>query len=142
MYASQQVVEDDALIAVLDQVGLWKDIKEEGGLAYSLGFNGAKLSGGQRQRLNMAALLLSDHEYVLMDEATSAIDHQSKLQLAKLIDEKFKGKTQIIVTHHLASIENADKIIVLHEGEVIDEGRHQELMERCSYYVELVKKGV
>jgi ATP-binding cassette subfamily B protein len=78
-------------------------------------------------------------EILIFDEATSALDTISEKIVHKAIDEVSKGKTSIIIAHRLSTVKNCDKIFVLKEGEIVGEGRHEELLETCHYYKQLVK---
>jgi ATP-binding cassette, subfamily C, bacteriocin exporter len=105
-----------------------------------IGENGATLSGGQRQRIGIARALYKDFEFFVMDEATSSLDTFSDAAVQRVIRRlKDAGKTVIIITHRLSSIIHADKIIVLKEGQIIEEGGHTELIERKDYYSSLWK---
>ncbi|MEM1316903.1 MAG: ABC transporter ATP-binding protein [Pseudomonadota bacterium] len=95
-----------------------------------LGENGANLSGGQRQRLSIARAIVRDAPILLLDEATSALDNQSEALVQAALDELMKGRTTLVIAHRLSTISNADRIIVIDNGEVVDQGRHDELVGR------------
>ena len=141
-YSSDKKHSDEELIRVLEQVTLYDDLKDLGGLEYEIGTGGEKLSGGQLQKLGLARLLLSDAEYVLLDEATSALDATATVALQKEIDEFCKDRTQIVVAHDLNTITNADKVIFFDQGNVIGQGTHQELAEKLPAYQTLAKEAM
>ncbi len=96
--------------------------------------NGANLSGGQKQRLAIARALLKDPRIMIFDEATSALDPESEARIQENLDGIAKGRTTIIVAHRLSTLRNADRIMVLDQGKVVDVGPHAELLERCEIY--------
>ncbi|MDQ8013189.1 MAG: peptidase domain-containing ABC transporter [Flavobacterium nitrogenifigens] len=111
------------------------------GFETQIGENGAMLSGGQKQRIAIARALYKDPEILLMDEATSALDTGSEM-IVKLAIEDFKkkGKTVIIIAHRLSTIANADKIMVMQNGEIVESGNHHVLLEKKERYFDLWKK--
>ena len=131
-------VTDGQIQEVLEKTGADETVALLGGLDYQIGTGGSKLSGGQKQKLSIARALLSQTEYVLLDEITSALDINATLKLQNALDESLKGRTMILVAHNLRTIQNADKIIVFSEGKVVDEGTNEELLGRCALYQELV----
>lgn len=139
-YSAEKPYSDEELRAVLKAVRLDQDIEKLGGLDREVGYGGEKLSGGQRQKLGIARMLLSDKEYVLLDEAGSALDPESSLVISAQIDEACRGRTQILVAHDLATVKNADKIILIDKGRILAEGTHQELLETVPFYAQLVKE--
>ncbi len=140
-YASAGEHTDEELEKVLAEVGMTEAVTFLGGLDYEVGPNASRLSGGQRQRLAIARMLMKDAKMVLMDEATSALDVAGAAEMAKLIDRYAAGKTRVIVAHDLSTIEDADRIIVLDKGRVVDQGTQEELKARCLLYQELVNSG-
>ena len=99
--------------------------------------NSSGLSQGEKQLLCVARILLTKPEIVLLDEATSNIDLRTELALGKAFDELMKGKTSLVVAHRLSTIRNADLILVLKEGEIIEQGNFDELMEKKGFFAEL-----
>jgi ATP-binding cassette, subfamily B, bacterial len=99
-----------------------------------IGERGVTLSGGQRQRLAIARALLTDPRILILDDSTSAIDSRTEDEIQKAINKVLEGRTTFIITHRLSQIRRADRILVLHQGELIDQGQHDELMQRCSLY--------
>jgi len=104
-----------------------------------IGDNGQLLSGGQRQRLAIARAIAKDASILILDEATSALDSTTEKFVQKSIEELSKGKTTIIIAHRLSTIQNADRIIVLKSGEIIEEGTHESLIKNNGYYSHLVQ---
>jgi subfamily B ATP-binding cassette protein MsbA len=107
------------------------------GLDTLLGESGTLLSGGQRQRLAIARALLKDAPILILDEATSALDSQSERAIQNALKEVMKGRTTLVIAHRLSTIENADQVIVLGEGKVIEQGTHKELLSRGETYARL-----
>jgi len=106
-----------------------------------LGENGATLSGGQKQRIAIARALYKDPEILILDEATSSLDSASEQYVQRMLDIlKSQQKTIIIIAHRLSTVFNADKIVVLDKGNVIEEGRHDDLMSNRKHYYELWKQ--
>lgn len=104
------------------------------GYESQIGEHGNKLSGGQRQRLSLARAILKNPRILILDEATSQIDNESEQLILDAMREFMKGRTTLIVTHRMATLELVDRILVLAEGRVIDCGTHEELISRCSAY--------
>jgi len=105
-----------------------------------VGERGTGLSGGQIQRLCIARALYRDPRLLVLDEATSALDSQSESNIIANLDEILKGRTAVVIAHRLSTIMQANKILVLYEGKVVEQGRHQELVDRRGMYYELVQK--
>lgn len=99
-----------------------------------IGERGVTLSGGQRQRLAIARALLTDPRILIIDDSTSAIDSATEDQIQRAINKVMEGRTTLLITHRLSQIRRADKILVLHQGAVVDQGSHEALMARCQLY--------
>ncbi len=104
-----------------------------------LGVNGVGVSQGQRQRLLIARAVYKDPQYLFFDEATNALDANNEKAIVENLQEFFKGRTVLVIAHRLSTVKNADKIVVLHNGRVAEEGTHRELSEQKGRYYELVK---
>lgn len=107
------------------------------GLDAPVGPRGSALSGGQRQRVAIARALLRDAPILLLDEPTSALDAQSEAEVQKALAQLTRGRTTLVIAHRLSTIRDADSILVLHEGRLVDSGRHEELLARGGLYAGL-----
>ncbi|MVB12271.1 putative multidrug export ATP-binding/permease protein [Caprobacter fermentans] len=103
------------------------------------GESGVKFSGGEKQRIAIARMILKDAPILILDEATAAVDAENEASIQAALENFSKGKTVISITHHLNTIRNADQIIVMDSGHVVDRGTHQELTERCKLYQKAVQ---
>ncbi len=112
------------------------------GLDTLLGRSGIRLSGGQRQRMAVARMLLADPNVVILDEATSALDVMTEANLHEALYERLRGRTTIIIAHRLSAVRRADRIYLLHDGKVAEEGAHEDLLERHGHYAKLYGKVV
>ena len=109
----------------------------EDGFDTEIGEDGTKLSGGQRQRLAIARAIAKDSPILILDEATSALDSATEKQVQEAIDEMQKDRTTIIIAHRLSTIQKANRIVVLHQGDIIEQGSHQELLDQKGEYASL-----
>jgi len=99
-----------------------------------IGELGAKLSGGERQRISIARALLKDAPILILDEATSSLDTEAEIEVQDALETLMKGRTTLIIAHRLSTIRNADRIIVLAKGEIVEEGTHESLLEKKGEY--------
>lgn len=104
-----------------------------------IGDRGVKLSGGQRQRLALARAILSDPMLIILDEATSALDSSSELLVQDALENFLKNKTSVVIAHRLSTIKNADNILVMKEGKIIEQGKHEYLLNKNGEYAEFVR---
>jgi len=107
-----------------------------------IGENGVKLSGGQKQRVSIARAILKDSPIILLDEATSSLDAESERQVQNAIMNLTKNKTTLVIAHRLSTIMKADKIFVIKEGKIVDEGKHSELLNSSNIYKNLYNKQI
>ena len=101
----------------------------EKGLDTDIGERGALLSGGQRQRLAIARAFLKNSQIVVLDEATSALDNKAEAVVQKAIDNLMQDRTVFVIAHRLSTVQNADLIMVVNDGEIVESGRHEELLQ-------------
>ena len=101
-----------------------------------VGERGVKLSGGQKQRISIARVFLKNPPIMILDEATSALDNESEFEVAKSLQELSEGRTTITIAHRLSSIKNSDRIVVLTEEGIVEEGNHTELIAKKGIYYE------
>lgn len=131
--ATQQQVEEAARIANADEF-----IKaSENGYDTNIGDRGGRLSGGQRQRVSIARAILKNPPILILDEATSALDTESERLVQDALERLMKTRTTVAIAHRLSTIKNADEICVLHEGQIVERGTHDELISKDGYYKKL-----
>jgi len=97
------------------------------------------LSQGQKQRILIARAIYKDPEYIFLDEATNALDANNEKVIMENLDQFFKGRTVVVVAHRLSTVRNADQIIVLEKGRIVETGSHHELVDQSGAYFNLVK---
>ena len=130
--------DQEKVIAAAKAANAWDFIQQfPDGLATLIGEDGAKLSGGQRQRVAIARALLKDAPILILDEATSALDTESERQVQAALAVLMKDRTTLVIAHRLSTIENADRIMVLDQGRIVESGSHTELMSTGGYYANL-----
>ena len=131
---------NDEIIDSLKIANAWEFVKNlPETIDTNIGDSGNKLSGGQKQRLSIARAVLKNPPILVLDEATSALDSESEKLVQTALDNLMKDKTSIVIAHRLSTIQKAEKIIVLDKGQIIESGRHTELMENGGIYSNLVK---
>ena len=113
--------------------------KIENNFNSNVGDGGGKLSGGQRQRISIARAVLNNPPIMILDEATSSLDSESEKLVQDALENLMKNRTSIIIAHRLSTIQNANLILVMNEGEIIEKGKHDELLELNGVYSKLIK---
>ena len=108
-------------------------------LESNVGDSGSKLSGGQKQRISIARAVLNNPPLMLLDEATSSLDSESEKLVQEALEKLMKNRTSIIIAHRLSTIKNADQILVMHEGEIVESGKHKDLIKKNGIYSKLIK---
>ena len=130
---------DDEVIAAAKIANAYDFIiATEHGFDTNIGDRGCNLSGGQRQRLSIARAILKNPPILILDEATSALDTESEHLVQEALDHLMKGRTTLVIAHRLSTIKNADLICVLHEGKIIEQGTHDQLLQQAGAYKRLV----
>ena len=103
-----------------------------------IGDRGSRLSGGQRQRLSIARAILKNPPILVLDEATSALDSESERLVQEALEHLMRDRTTLVVAHRLSTIRHADQICVMHEGQIVERGTHEDLYALGGYYTKLV----
>jgi ATP-binding cassette subfamily B protein len=116
-------------------------VRKQGGYSFLIGERGAALSGGERQRLAIARAILKDAPILILDEATSALDAETEGRIKRALDALRKGRTTFIIAHRLSTVANADKILVLERGAIIERGKFRELVAQGGLFARLVAEG-
>ena len=133
---------DEDVISAAKAVGAHDFIISlKNGYETSVEEGGALLSVGQRQLISFARALLADPRILILDEATSSVDTQTEQIIQKALATLLKGRTSFVIAHRLSTITNADRIVVIHDGKIIEHGTHTELLATQGMYYELYKTG-
>ena len=140
-YGLLRSASENEVIEAAKAAHAWEFIQQlPNGLYSQIGDRGVRLSGGQRQRLAIARAILKDAPILLLDEATSALDTESEQHVQAALDTLMHNRTTIVIAHRLSTIENADRILVLEQGEIIESGTHASLLEAHGHYAKLYQK--
>ncbi len=139
-YGKQSTASEAEIIAAAEAAHVMEFIREmPDGLQTFIGENGTRLSGGQRQRLAIARALLKNAAILILDEATSALDSESERHIQEALETLMKDRTTLVIAHRLSTIENADRIVVIQKGRVVESGRHGELLAANGVYANLYR---
>ena len=131
---------DEEVVDALKVANAWEFVKElPEGINTNIGDSGNKLSGGQKQRLSIARAVLKNPPIMILDEATSALDTESERLVQDALENMMKNRTSIVIAHRLSTIQNADQIIVMQKGRIVEQGKHQELLTKKGVYSNLVE---
>lgn len=131
-------IDDEGIWSALKSACLYDFVKElKDGLDTQIGERGILLSGGQKQRLAIARAFVKNAPIVILDEATSALDTKSEKVVQEALDNLMKNRTVIVIAHRLSTIQNADKIVVINDGKIIESGKHEELLKQNGAYASL-----
>jgi subfamily B ATP-binding cassette protein MsbA len=132
---------EEEVIAAAKAAHAWDFIQELPlGLQNEVGDRGVRLSGGQRQRIAIARAILKNAPILLLDEATSALDTESEQHVQAALDTLMQNRTSIVIAHRLSTVENADRILVMEKGQIIESGSHAQMMQLDGHYAKLYRK--
>lgn len=136
---SDDTISDEEIIEALKVANAWEFVsKLPDGIHTNVGDSGNKLSGGQKQRISIARAVLKNPPIMVLDEATSALDTESEHLVQKALENMMKNRTSIVIAHRLSTIQNADAIIVMQQGQIIENGSHDELIDKKGAYNTLI----
>ena len=136
---SDNTISDEEIIEALKVANAWEFVsKLPDGIHTNVGDSGNKLSGGQKQRISIARAVLKNPPIMVLDEATSALDTESEHLVQKALENMMKNRTSIVIAHRLSTIQNADAIIVMQQGQIIENGSHDELIDKKGAYNTLI----
>ena len=135
----KQDATNEEVIEALKIANAWEFVKDlPNGIDSNVGDSGNKLSGGQKQRLSIARAVLKNPPIMILDEATSALDTESERLVQSALENMMRNRTSIVIAHRLSTIKNADEIVVMQKGEIVEQGKHIELIEKNGVYKMLV----
>ena len=135
----KQNASDDEIMAALKIANAYEFVMDlPNGIETNIGDSGGKLSGGQKQRLSIARAVLKNPPIMILDEATSALDTESEKFVQVALENMMENRTSIVIAHRLSTIQKADKIVVMHKGEIVEQGTHDELLALNGTYSKLV----
>ncbi|HZH69341.1 MAG TPA: ABC transporter ATP-binding protein [Flavobacteriaceae bacterium] len=137
---AKETATEEEIIDALKIANAWEFVKDlPQGIHTNIGDSGNKLSGGQKQRISIARAVLKNPPIMILDEATSALDTESERLVQNALVNMMKNRTSVVIAHRLSTIQNADVIVVLSKGEIVEQGKHQELLEKKGVYYSLIE---
>lgn len=140
LIVAKELATDEEIIDALKVANAWEFVKElPQGIDTNIGDSGNKLSGGQKQRLSIARAVLKNPPIMILDEATSALDTESERLVQDALEKMMQNRTSVVIAHRLSTIQNADTIVVLSKGEIVEQGKHQDLLAKKGVYYKLVE---
>ncbi len=140
LLVAKESASDEEIIDALKVANAWEFVQNlPHGINTNIGDSGNKLSGGQKQRLSIARAVLKNPPIMVLDEATSALDTESERLVQEALENMMKNRTSIVIAHRLSTIQNADTIVVLSQGKIVEQGKHKELLDKKGTYYNLVE---
>lgn len=139
LLVAKETATDEEIIDALKIANAWEFVKDlPEGIDTNIGDSGNKLSGGQKQRISIARAVLKNPPIMILDEATSALDTESERLVQDALDKMMKNRTSLVIAHRLSTIQNVDNIVVMSKGEIVEQGKHEELLAQKGVYYKLV----
>jgi len=139
LLVAKEDASEEEIISALKVANAWEFVENlSGGIHTNIGDSGNKLSGGQKQRLSIARAVLKNPPIMILDEATSALDTESERLVQDALEKMMENRTSVVIAHRLSTIQKADMIVVLSKGKIVEQGKHQELLEKKGTYYNLV----
>ncbi|MAP54973.1 ABC transporter ATP-binding protein [Altibacter sp.] len=140
LLVAKKTASDEEIIDALKVANAWEFVQSlPNGINTNIGDSGNKLSGGQKQRLSIARAVLKNPPIMILDEATSALDTESERLVQQALENMMKNRTSVVIAHRLSTIQNADLIVVLSKGKIVEQGKHNELLTKKGIYYNLVE---
>lgn len=139
LLVAKEKATDEEIIDALKIANAWEFVKDlPEGIDTNIGDSGNKLSGGQKQRISIARAVLKNPPIMILDEATSALDTESERLVQDALDKMMENRTSLVIAHRLSTIQNVDNIVVMSKGEIVEQGKHEELLAKKGVYYKLV----